>query len=73
MERYPGSRGRRQHRHHRSPRGGRSDHCSDDAPRRELVPSPLDTDVHDVVARTVAETAFRQGIAQADYVPYVDR
>jgi len=38
----------------------------------ELVPSPLDKKVHRAVARAVAETAIRQGIARADYVPYVE-
>ena len=38
----------------------------------ELVPSPLDKQVHLAVARAVADTAFKQGIARADYVPYVE-
>lgn len=38
----------------------------------ELVPSPLDKKVHHAVARAVAEMAFKQGIARAEYVPYVD-
>lgn len=37
----------------------------------DLVPSPLDKRVHMAVARAVAETAIRQGIARAEYVPYV--
>lgn len=41
-------------------------------PAGELVPSPLDKSVHRAVARAVAETAFRQGIARAEYVPYVE-
>lgn len=41
-------------------------------PPGELVPSPLDKKVHRAVARAVAETAIRQGIARADYVPYVE-
>jgi len=41
------------------------------APAGELVPSPLDKRLHRAVARAVAETAIRQGIARADYVPYV--
>jgi malate dehydrogenase (oxaloacetate-decarboxylating) len=41
-------------------------------PPGELVPSPLDKKVHRAVARAVAETAFKQGIARAEYVPYVD-
>ncbi len=42
-------------------------------PPGELVPSPLDKKVHLAVARAVAEMAFKQGIARADYVPYVDQ
>ena len=41
-------------------------------PPGELVPNPLDKKVHHAVARAVAETAIKQGIARADYVPYVD-
>jgi malate dehydrogenase (oxaloacetate-decarboxylating) len=41
-------------------------------PHGELVPSPLDKKVHHAVARAVAETAIKQGIARADYVPYVE-
>jgi len=41
-------------------------------PPGELVPSPLDKAVHKAVARAVAEKAFEQGIARADYVPYVE-
>jgi malate dehydrogenase (oxaloacetate-decarboxylating) len=40
-------------------------------PPGELVPSPLDKNVHQAVARAVADTAMKQGIARADYVPYV--
>jgi malate dehydrogenase (oxaloacetate-decarboxylating) len=40
-------------------------------PSGELMPNPLDKTVHREVARAVAETAIRQGIARADYVPYV--
>jgi malate dehydrogenase (oxaloacetate-decarboxylating) len=41
-------------------------------PPGELVPSPLDKKVHRAVARAVAEMAFKQGLARADYVPYVE-
>ena len=41
-------------------------------PPGELVPNPLDKKVHHAVARAVAEMAIKQGIARADYVPYVD-
>jgi len=35
------------------------------------VPNPLEEKVRMAVARAVAETAIRQGIARADYIPYV--
>lgn len=41
-------------------------------PPGELVPHPLDKKVHRAVARAVAETAMKQGIARADFVPYVE-
>ena len=41
-------------------------------PSGELVPSPLDKKVHQAVARAVAEKAIEQGIARAEYVPYVE-
>jgi malate dehydrogenase (oxaloacetate-decarboxylating) len=41
-------------------------------PGGELMPNPLDKRVHHEVARAVAETAIRQGIARAEYVPYVE-
>jgi malate dehydrogenase (oxaloacetate-decarboxylating) len=41
-------------------------------PSGELMPNPLDKKVHREVARAVAETAIRQGIARAEYVPYVE-
>jgi malate dehydrogenase (oxaloacetate-decarboxylating) len=41
-------------------------------PAGELMPNPLDKKVHHEVARAVAETAMKQGIARAEYVPYVD-
>lgn len=45
---------------------------ADMTPPGELVPSPLDKKVHHAVARAVAETAIKQGIARAEYVPYVE-
>ena len=42
-------------------------------PAGELMPNPLDKKVHQEVARAVAETAMKQGIARAEYVPYVER
>jgi len=41
-------------------------------PSGELMPNTLDKKVHREVARAVAETAIRQGIARADYIPYVE-
>jgi malate dehydrogenase (oxaloacetate-decarboxylating) len=41
-------------------------------PAGELVPNPLDKQVHLAVARAVAEKAYAQGLARADYVPYVE-
>ncbi|MGB7876605.1 MAG: malic enzyme-like NAD(P)-binding protein, partial [Anaerolineales bacterium] len=41
-------------------------------PGGDLVPNPLDKGVHHAVARAVAEKAYEQGIARADYVPYVE-
>ena len=43
-----------------------------ETPSGELMPNPLDKKVHQAVARAVAETAIRQGIARAEYVPYVE-
>ncbi len=45
---------------------------ADMTPAGELVPSPLDKAVHRAVARAVAMTAIDQGIARAEYVPYVE-
>jgi len=41
-------------------------------PAGELMPNPLDKKVHLEVARAVALTAMKQGIARAEYVPYAD-
>ncbi|MBN1454061.1 MAG: NAD-dependent malic enzyme [Anaerolineales bacterium] len=41
-------------------------------PPGDLVPNPLEKAVHHAVARAVAEKAYEQGIARADYVPYVE-
>jgi malate dehydrogenase (oxaloacetate-decarboxylating) len=41
-------------------------------PAGELMPNPLDKRVHQEVARAVAQTAIKQGIARAEYVPYVE-
>jgi len=45
---------------------------ADMTPPGELVPSPLDKKVHQAVARAVAEKAVEQGLARAEYVPYLD-
>lgn len=45
---------------------------ADQTPPEELVPNPLDKNVHRAVARAVAKTAIDQGLAQADYVPYAE-
>ncbi|GAB4486098.1 MAG: NAD(P)-dependent oxidoreductase [Anaerolineales bacterium] len=45
---------------------------ADLTPPGELVPNPLDKQVHLAVARAVAQRAFDQGIARAEYVPYVE-
>jgi malate dehydrogenase (oxaloacetate-decarboxylating) len=45
---------------------------ADMTPLGELVPSPLDKKVHQAVARAVAEKAVEQGLARAEYVPYLD-
>jgi malate dehydrogenase (oxaloacetate-decarboxylating) len=41
-------------------------------PAGELVPYPLDKQVHHAVARAVAETAIKQGLARAEFVSYVE-
>ena len=45
---------------------------ADMTPAGELVPNALDKKVHRAVARAVAQKAIDQGIARADYVPYVE-
>ena len=45
---------------------------ADMTPPGDLVPSPLDKDVHRAVAKAVALKAIQQGIARAEYVPYVE-
>jgi malate dehydrogenase (oxaloacetate-decarboxylating) len=45
---------------------------ADQTPPDELVPNPLDKNVHQAVARSVARTAFEQGLARADFVPYLE-
>ncbi len=41
-------------------------------PAGELMPNPLDKRVHLEVARAVAQTAMKQGIARADFVAYAE-
>lgn len=38
----------------------------------ELVPNPLDTRVHQAVARAVARKAIEQGLSRNEFVPYVE-
>lgn len=38
----------------------------------ELVPNPLDRRVHQAVARAVAAKAYEQGLARAEFVPYIE-
>lgn len=45
---------------------------ADQTPPDELVPNPLDKKVHQAVAHAVAQTAMQQGIARAEFVPYVE-
>jgi malate dehydrogenase (oxaloacetate-decarboxylating) len=45
---------------------------ADMTPPGDLVPSPLDKDVHRAVAKAVALMAIQQGIARAEYVPYTE-
>ena len=37
----------------------------------QLVPNPLDRKLHQAVAHAVALKAIEQGLARADYVPYI--
>ncbi len=41
-------------------------------PPGDLVPDPLNREVHQAVARAVAQTAFEQGLARADFVAYTE-
>lgn len=45
---------------------------ADLTPPDELVPNPLDLKVHQAVARAVAKQAFEQGLARAEFVPYIE-
>lgn len=45
---------------------------ADLTPPGELVPNPLDKKIHLAVARAVAQKAIDQGLARAEYVPYVE-
>jgi len=45
---------------------------ADLAPNGELVPNPLDKSVHQSVARAVAQQALDEGLAQTDFVPYLE-
>jgi malate dehydrogenase (oxaloacetate-decarboxylating) len=41
-------------------------------PEDELVPNPLDKEVHRMVAQAVARKAIEQGLARDDQVAYID-
>jgi len=41
-------------------------------PSDELVPNPLDKEVHQAVTRAVARTAIRQGLARVIDIPYLE-
>jgi malate dehydrogenase (oxaloacetate-decarboxylating) len=45
---------------------------ADQTPHDELVPNPLDKNVHLAVARAVAKKAIQQGLARAEFVPYAE-
>jgi malate dehydrogenase (oxaloacetate-decarboxylating) len=45
---------------------------AEQTPPDELVPNPLDKNVHQAVARAVAQKAFQQGLARAEFVPYAE-
>ena len=45
---------------------------ADLTPADELVPNPLDIKVHQAVARAVAKQAYEQGLARAEFVPYIE-
>ncbi len=45
---------------------------ADQTPPDELVPNPLDKNVHRAVARAVAQKAIQQGLARTEFVSYVD-
>jgi malate dehydrogenase (oxaloacetate-decarboxylating) len=44
---------------------------ADQTPDDQLVPNPLDRKLHQAVAHAVATKAIEQGLARAEYVPYV--
>jgi malate dehydrogenase (oxaloacetate-decarboxylating) len=48
-----------------------ADAIADQTPDDQLVPSPLDHALHLAVAHAVATKAIEQGLARAEYVPYV--
>jgi malate dehydrogenase (oxaloacetate-decarboxylating) len=45
---------------------------ADMTPPGELVPDPLDKEVHKAVARSVALKAIQQGLSRADFIPYLE-
>jgi malate dehydrogenase (oxaloacetate-decarboxylating) len=45
---------------------------ADLTPQGEILPNPLDKNIHRAVARAVAIQAREQGLARADFVPYIE-
>jgi malate dehydrogenase (oxaloacetate-decarboxylating) len=45
---------------------------ADLTPPEELVPNPLDKELHQAVARAVAKKAIEQGLARAEFIPYAE-
>jgi malate dehydrogenase (oxaloacetate-decarboxylating) len=45
---------------------------ADLTPQGEILPNPLDKNIHRAVARAVAIQARQQGLARADFVPYIE-
>lgn len=41
-------------------------------PPGELMPNPLNKSVHNAVAKSVARKAYDQGLARAEFVPYIE-
>jgi malate dehydrogenase (oxaloacetate-decarboxylating) len=48
-----------------------ADKLAELTPPGELLPNPLDKAVHATVAQVVARQAIQEGLAQAEFVPYI--